>query len=111
MQHVLFMQKTQPEKKDEYVTAHRECWPELLRAIKDSGIERELIWMDGNTILIYMMMEDFDAAMARLGETDVFKKWTAKMGPLLAVMQDYEGGNIAQLEKVFDLEGQLKTTR
>jgi L-rhamnose mutarotase len=111
MQHVMFMQKARPEKKEEYMAAHRECWPDLLRAIKESGIEREMIWMDGNTIFIYMMTENFDTAMARLGETDVFKRWTAKMGPLLAMMQDYEGGNIVQLDKVFDLESQLERSK
>ncbi len=108
MDHVMFMQRTKPEKRSEYIKAHAECWPDLLRAIKAAGIEREMIWMSGDTIMIYMMTKDFQKAMAALGETAVFKRWTAKMGPLLAEMQDYEGGNIAQLQKVFDLEKQLE---
>ncbi len=111
MEHVMFMQKTRPEKRAEYIKAHAEAWPELLRAIRDSGIQREIIWMEGDRILIYMMTEDFQKAMATLGEKDIFKKWLGKMGPLLAEIQDYEGGNIVQLQKVFDLETQLEDSR
>ena len=107
-EHALFMQKVKPGKMDEYKNAHSNVWPELLDAIKESGIERELIWILGDNIYIYMMSRDFESAMARLGEREIFKKWLEKMGPLLDEMQDYsEKGNIITLEKVFDLEKHL----
>jgi len=43
MEHVLFVQQVKEDKRKEYINAHREAWPELLRAIKESGIEREMI--------------------------------------------------------------------
>jgi len=108
--HIMFMQKVKSEKKEEYISAHKAAWPELLRAIKDSGIDREMIWLFGDYVCIYMMAEDFDDAMLRLSKTDIFKKWSELMGPLLEEMQDYSqgGGNVITLEKVFDLEVQLK---
>jgi L-rhamnose mutarotase len=107
-EHVLFVQKVKKGKKGDYIKTHKEVWPELLNAIKSSGIDREIIWLLEDNIIIYMMSSDFDSAMQKLGETEIFKKWIAKMDPLLDEMQDYSGkGNIIRLDKVFDLEEQL----
>jgi len=112
MEHVMFVQEVKPDKKDEYIDVHRNAWPDLLVAIKESGIEREMIWLHGNNIYIYMMSEDFDRAMSTLAEKQVFKDWIEKMEPLLAMMQDYSGeGNVIRLDKVFDLEKQLKESK
>lgn len=109
MEYVLFVQKVKKDKKGEYVKAHKECWPELLKAIKESGIERLMIWLLENNVLIHTMAEDFDSAMAKLAKRKVFKDWIAKMDPLMDERQDYSGkGNIIGLDKVFDLEAQLK---
>ena len=108
MEHILFVQEVNPDKKDEYIDAHRDAPKDLLEAIKESGIEREMIWLHGNNIYIYMMTENFDRAMSTLAEKQAFKDWLVKMEPLLAMMQDYSGeGNIIRLDKVFDLEKQL----
>ena len=108
MQHILFKQKVKTERRDEYIEAHRNSWPELLEALKESGVEREIIWMDGDYIFIYVMAEDFDGAIDNQKKTDVFQKWIEKMTPLLAEIQDYsDEGRVQGLEKVFDLEVQL----
>lgn len=108
MEHVLFIQKVKPEKKEEYLEAHRNVWPELLKEIRESGVEREIIWMQGENLYVYIMAEDFDAALVQQGKLEIFRRWVEKMDPLLAEMQDYsEEGKIIRLEKVFDLEEQL----
>ncbi len=108
MEHALFVQKVRKERRGEYLKAHREPPPELIRTLHDSGFQREIIWMEGETTYIYVMAEDVDASFARLTATPIFKSWVQKMEPLLAVMQDYSGsGSIAKLQKVFDLEEHL----
>jgi L-rhamnose mutarotase len=108
----MFVQEVKPDKKGEYVDAHRDAWPDLLAAIRESGIEREMIWMLGNSIYIYIMTENFDRAMASLAEKQIFKDWIVKMEPLLAMIQDYSGeGNVIRLDKVFDLEDQLEEAK
>ncbi len=110
MEHILFKQKVRPEKREEYIKAHKDCWPDLLRMLKTSGVERELIWIDGDELYIYVMAEHFDAAMEKQSQDSIFQRWVEKMSPLLEVMQDYTGkGNVVRLEKIFDLEAQLKT--
>ena len=97
MEHVMFVQEVNPDKKDEYIDAHRDAWHDLLTAIKESDIEREMIWLHGNNIYIYMMAEDFDGAMSTLAEKQVFKDWIEKMEPLLAMMQDYSGKGVVRI--------------
>ena len=108
MDHVLFVQKVRPEKKNEYIKAHQEPPPELMRLIRESGVERELIWMQGENLYVYVMAEDFEKAMAYQGKTRLFQDWVEKMTPLLSEIQDYsEEGSVVRLRKVFDLEEQL----
>ncbi|TFG63224.1 MAG: L-rhamnose mutarotase [Spirochaetales bacterium] len=108
MEHVLFIQKVKPEKKQEYLEAHRKVWPELLKLIKESGVEREIIWIKDETLYVYIMAKNFDKALGYQGETKLFQKWVEKMSPLLSEIQDYsEEGRIVKLEKAFDLEEQL----
>jgi L-rhamnose mutarotase len=107
MEHVLFVQKVKPEKRQEYLEAHRKVWPDVLKLIRDSGVQREIIWIRDDTLYVYIMAENFDRALGYQGETKVFQKWLEKMRPLLSEMQDYsEEGRIVKLEKVFDLEEQ-----
>ena len=92
----------------EQVKALLKTWPELLEALRDSGVKRELIWIRDDTLYIYVMAPDFPKAIENQGRTEVFQRWVQKMQPLLAEMQDYsEGGRVVTLEKVFDLEEQL----
>lgn len=108
MEHVLFVQKVKPDRKEDYLEAHRNVWPELLSEIRASGVEREIIWIDNETLYVYIMAENFDEALEKQGRSEIFRKWVEKMDPLLAEMQDYsEKGKIVRLEKIFDLEEQL----
>jgi L-rhamnose mutarotase len=109
MEHILFKQKIKKGKVGEYVKAHREMWPDLLKKMNDSGIENMMIWVDNSEIYLYTIAEDFDKAFADLAKTDVFIRWLEKMAPLLDVIQDYsKKGKIEKLEQIFNLKKQLQ---
>lgn len=109
MEHVMYVQRVKEEKKDQYIKDHKECWPELLKAIKASEIERNIIWLYENDILIYAVSKNFDESMRILSEKQIFKDWSKKMELLLEVMYDFlKGVKVQKLEKIFDLEGQIK---
>ena len=106
----MFIQRIKDGKRDQYIKDHEECWPELVDAIRKSGIKRNIIWLYGNEILNYTMAKDFNKSMNELSGKMVFKNWIKRMKPLLEVMQDFSGeGNVIKLEKVFDLEEQIKS--
>ena len=109
-EHVMFIQRLKPDKKEEYIKAHQEIWPDLLKAHKEAGIAREIIWIFGDYLILYIMSTNFKEAMNNLSETKIFKEWINYMSQLLDEIQDYSLGktNIITLEKVFDLEKQLE---
>lgn len=58
----------------EYETYHRNVWPEILKSIKDSGIEQMEIYRSGNRLFMIMETKDdfsFEkkAAMDAINET------------------------------------------
>ena len=42
-----------PEKKQEYIRAHREIWPEITRGLKEAGCHEMTIFMRGDSLFIY----------------------------------------------------------
>jgi L-rhamnose mutarotase len=108
MEHILYIQKLKKGKRKQYTKDHKECWPELLEAIKESGIERNIIWLYGDEILIYTMSENFNGSMAKLSRKKIFKDWIRRMKNYLEVIQDFSSkGKVIKLEKIFDLEEQI----
>jgi L-rhamnose mutarotase len=111
VEHVLFVQKVRPEKRDLYVQAHNNPPADLLRVLRDSGVQREVIWLQGENVYIYVMSDDFDRAIAAQGKSRIFQDWVQRMKPLLSEIQDFSGeGTVVRLQKVFDLEEQLERT-
>ena len=108
MEHILYKQVIKRGYKAEYKDRHAKCWYSLMKEIKASGIRRELIWLDGNNIYIYMMGRDINKSLKKLTCTKAFKAWNESMKPLLSVIQDASADkDIKYLNKVFDLESQL----
>ena len=112
MEHMMFIQKTKKDKRLKYIEEHKNVWPGCLKAHKDSGIERELIWMEGDNIYVYMMGKDLKEAIEKLKSTKIFQDWIEEIKPLLDVRQNFsQEGQIKKLEKVFDLEEQLNNLK
>src|SRR5271169_363837 len=78
LEHVLFVQKLRPEKKDLYVEAHNNPPADLLRVLRDSGVQREVIWVQGENVYIYVMGEDFDKAIANQSKSQIFRDWVQR---------------------------------
>src|SRR5262249_46305057 len=78
-----FVLRVRPDKIDEYVAAHREVWPEMLRALKDSGIRNYSIFRDGNRVFGYFEGDDLAAAAEYLGRQEVCTRWQDAMADLL----------------------------
>ncbi|MBN1624138.1 MAG: L-rhamnose mutarotase [Clostridia bacterium] len=86
---------------EEYIKIHKEPWREMLEAIRDSGIDDEIIYFHKNQSIIFMECEDFEASNLKLRSTDVCKRWDDKLVPW------FEDVDIAFPEKIFDLNQQL----
>jgi len=103
-----FVNILKKDKEKDYSDIHLNAWPEVLKEIKESGITKEVIYIYKNLAIIYMEAESIDKAYSKLMEKDIFKKWLKVNDQFVESHPDFEGENIANLKKVFDLEEQLK---
>jgi L-rhamnose mutarotase len=97
-----FVLRVRPDRIDEYVAAHREVWPEMLRALKNSGIRNYSIFRDGNQVFGYFEGDDLEAAAEYLGQQEVCARWQDAMAGLLEERVPDEGP--PPLEEIFRLD-------
>lgn len=84
MEHVLMHLEIRPGTESEYERRHDEIWPEMVEAIRASGISVLRIFRSDTDIHIYAACEpDAETAFGRLGETDVNTRWNAHMADVL----------------------------
>ncbi len=107
-----FELRVKPDRIDEYVERHRAVWPDMLRALADSGWRNYSLFLRGDGLLIgYVEADDLAAAQAAMDRTEVNARWQAEMAEFFV---DLDGAppdqGFALLEEVFHLEDQLVRT-
>jgi len=102
-----------PEFVEDYKEAHKTLhlgrYKELLKVIKDSGVNDEKVFIHKNMIIIYFEAEDLDNSYQIQGKSDIVKQWNEKIKPMFADKYEFneEEHKLPFLEKVFDLNNQL----
>jgi L-rhamnose mutarotase len=97
-----FVLQVRPDKIDDYVEAHRHVWPEMLHALRASGIRNYTIFRSGTSVFGYFEADDLEAAARYLGAQDVNARWQDAMAHLLA--ERVADGGPEPLEEVFRLD-------
>jgi L-rhamnose mutarotase len=99
MERVCWTMRVRPEKLEEYKARHREVWPEMLDALRETGWGNYSLFLTDDGLLIgYLETEDFEAATAAMDATDVNARWQADMAPFFSQELSFE-----RLEEVFHL--------
>lgn len=97
-----------PERLAEYKTRHAAVWPEMLRALKESGWHNYSLFLRPDGLLIgYVESDDLAAAQAAMGSTEVNARWQDEMGEFFVDLQVAPDEGFVLLEEVFNLEEQL----
>ena len=78
-----FVLHVRPERIDDYVAAHNNVWPEMLDAIRNSGIRNYTIFRAGADVFGYFESEDLERAAACLAQQPVSARWQDTMAELL----------------------------
>ena len=86
-----------------YTDIHLNPWPELLRAIQDVGIHNYSIFALGTRMFAYMEVDgDVGAALTKLGETDVYKRWAVEVNPwVMPTAIDGSDIQFLEIEQIF----------
>jgi len=83
MERLALTYRLRPGKKEEYIKAHNEVWPEILQGLKDAGCHEMTIFLRGNQLFLYAIIDDIEA-FTRTRESDpYYQKWHAWMTDLL----------------------------
>nr|WP_155074073.1 L-rhamnose mutarotase [Streptomyces taklimakanensis] len=77
------MLKIRADRIEEYRARHAAVWPEMLRALSESGWHNYSLFLREDGLLVgYLETEDFEAARAAMEATEVNARWQAEMAGL-----------------------------
>ena len=105
VERVCFLLQVRPDRLDEYRARHREVWPEMLDALRETGWRNYSLFLRDDGLLVgYLECEDFEAAVAGMEKRDVNARWQAEMAPFFALPGDARPDTgLERLEEVFRL--------
>jgi L-rhamnose mutarotase len=98
VERVCFLLRVRPDRLQEYKDRHREVWPEMLDALRETGWTNYSLFLRDDGLLVgYVETEDFERAKAGMEARDVNTRWQADMA------QYFENGELERIEEVFHL--------
>ncbi len=106
MERYAFVFRIRPEMKEQYKKEHDEIWPDMEKAIRDSGIRNYSIFFrrDG-TLFAYLEAKDPEKSLAHIGAQEVNERWQKAMDRYF-VKEDPSllGPEMEEIEEVFHLD-------
>ena len=111
MQRVCFQLQVKPDRLDEYRARHAAVWPDMLRALHETGWHNYSLFLRVDGLLVgYFETPSLTAAQAGMASTEVNGRWQAEMAEFFEELDGLapdEGFLV--LEEVFHLEDQLES--
>jgi L-rhamnose mutarotase len=106
---VCFQLQVRPDRLEEYKERHRAVWPDMLRALRDTGWHNYSLFLRPDGLLIgYVETPSIEAAQAGMAATEVNARWQAEMAEFFVDLGDARPDTgFLPLEEVFHLEDQL----
>jgi L-rhamnose mutarotase len=95
--------RIKPGSEERYEEYHRAVWPEVLQAIRQTGITKYVIFRDGLDLFHYIECEDYDRAIADLAHDPTSMRWEAEIATMMAVTHDFSGSGSDRMSMIFDL--------
>jgi len=106
MQRVAFVLKVKRDKIEEYKRRHREVWPEMLAALRETGWRNYSLYLrEDGALFGYLETPDFEAARAGMAAKEVNARWQAEMAPFFEQLEGRQPDEgLLVLEEVFHLD-------
>jgi L-rhamnose mutarotase len=105
VERVCFLLRVRADRLDEYRARHREVWPEMLAALRETGWRNYSLFLRGDGLLVgYLECEDFEVALAGMEEREVNARWQAEMAPFFELPgESRPDTSLERLDEVFHL--------
>jgi len=106
MPRVGFCFKVKPEMIPEYKERHKQVWPEMLQALRETGWRNYSLFMREDGLLFgYLETDDFQKALDGMAEREVNLRWQREMAPFFEIEPGRRPDQAMQvLEEVFHLD-------
>ena len=103
---VCFILHVKPDRLQEYKERHKNVWPEMLSALRDTGWSNYSLFLQADGTLVgYLETQDFAAALQGMSTREINARWQLTMADF------FIGGDTTQadqqmlaLEEVFHLD-------
>ncbi|AXG82053.1 L-rhamnose mutarotase [Streptomyces paludis] len=107
MRRVCFLLKVRQDRITEYRERHATVWPDMLRALSESGWHNYSLFLRDDGLLVgYLELADgdFAAAQAAMAATEVNARWQKEMAPFFESLDgDRPDEAMKPLTEVFHL--------
>ena len=104
MERVCFLLRVRPEMLAEYKRRHEQVWPEMLRALTDTGWRNYSLFLRDDGLLIgYLETENFSESLRLMAATDVNERWQREMKPFFLQGYGRPDEVLERIEEVFHL--------
>ncbi len=105
MERLALCYRAKPGKLEEYMKAHNEIWPEIVRGLKEAGCKEMTVYLRGNLMFLYALIEDIGEFNRIRARDPYYHKWAAWMDELLeAPYDENEEGAFAGMEEIWRFE-------
>jgi L-rhamnose mutarotase len=103
---VCFLLKVRPEKVEEYRARHKQVWPEMQEALRETGWSNYSLFLRADGLLIgYLETDNFDRIRAAMKERPINKLWQEQMAPFFESLDGTGPDDAMQMvEEVFHLD-------
>ena len=106
MQRICFALQVKPERLAEYKRRHREVWPEMVSALRETGwMNYSLFLRDDGMLVGYLETPDFERARSGMAKREVNARWQREMADFFVEPAGLLPDRAMQpLEEVFHLD-------
>jgi L-rhamnose mutarotase len=106
LQRVCFLLNVRPDRLEEYKARHREVWPEMIQALRDSGWVNYSLFLRPDGLLVgYMETRNFELAVAEMRKRDVNQRWQSEMAPFFVLPAGSAPDQlIVPIEEIFHMD-------
>ena len=104
MERIGFAMRLRPGAEIEYRRRHAAVWPSMLDELRAAGAHDYSIFIRGDDLFGYLVVDDLVAFQAYLAGSEVNARWQAEMGDLIDPLTDPTTGFHRQLDEVFHLD-------
>lgn len=101
---VCFVLQVKPERLAEYKARHRNVWPEMQSALRETGWRNYSLFLRDDGLLVgYLETENFESARAEMAKREVNERWQHEMRDFFVLEGALPDRAVQPLEEIFHL--------